>query len=143
RVEVDNGVDPPVSLEELKFSRVPWQRVEFSLRGRVRPTASMRLIFSAQDLPNNSVAEAGIDDVRVEAAADCLAPDVSVDSADIDDADPARGNANGRADPGETVALDLRLHNAGTAAAHGVEARIVSAPPGVTVLEERAEAGDI
>ena len=143
RAEIDNGEDPPVALEELHSTRRPWTRVEYALRGRVRPTATMRLRFIVSDRPNNSIAEAGVDDVRVESAPECVAADVTASIAAVDDTDPARGNGNGRADAGETVALTLAIHNAGAATAPAVEVALVSAPPGVTILNPHAEAGDV
>lgn len=57
--------------------------------------------------------------------------------------DPVYGNANGVADPGETVRLAVTLENVGTETATGVGARLVSSDAAVTVHDHWATWPDI
>jgi hypothetical protein len=43
-----------------------WQQASFRVGQFVPPTAQVRVRFSASDVPNNSIVEAGIDDFRVD-----------------------------------------------------------------------------
>jgi len=53
------------------------------------------------------------------------------------------GNNNGRWDPGESVAVYVTLRNAGTVAAHNVNATIATSDPYVTLYRATAAYGDI
>jgi hypothetical protein len=57
--------------------------------------------------------------------------------------DPAYGNANGVADPGETVRLVITIENAGSEPATGVEARLRSSAESVTVHDDWGRWPDI
>ncbi len=59
-----------------------------------------------------------------------------VASVRIDDADPRYANANGDADPGETVRLWITLRNDGDATAGQVSARASSSAPGALVHDD-------
>ncbi|MEO0081690.1 MAG: M20/M25/M40 family metallo-hydrolase [candidate division WOR-3 bacterium] len=53
------------------------------------------------------------------------------------------GNNNGRWDPGESVAVYVRLRNAGMATAHGVSATLSTGDPYVTLFRASSSFGDI
>ncbi|UCF68438.1 MAG: hypothetical protein JSV80_03855 [Acidobacteriota bacterium] len=59
------------------------------------------------------------------------------------DGDPAYANANGIADPGETVKLAISLINEGSEPAQGIDARLSSSTPGVSVHDHWARWDDI
>ncbi len=59
------------------------------------------------------------------------------------EADPFYGDADGVADPGETIEIAVTLTNSGAEAAHGVEAFLTSSAAGVTVHDGYAAWPDI
>jgi uncharacterized repeat protein (TIGR01451 family) len=57
--------------------------------------------------------------------------------------DDASGDADGHADPGETITLPVTLLNVGRVTATGVSATIMSSTPGVSITTASATFGDI
>jgi len=62
-------------------------------------------------------------------------PVVTTNSFTVDDT--TGGNGNGAIDPGETIALNLPLRNAGNATASGISVTLASNTPTATILEAR------
>ena len=54
-----------VTVERLLASQTPWTYAEWKLSNYVTPTAQVRLRFSANDNPNNSIVEGLVDDVKI------------------------------------------------------------------------------
>jgi len=117
--------------------------------GDAYPGAAGNRDFSRQSSPGSQTRAGGVSKVGVGSISDpgdtmyadleIIARDLVYDGYVLDD---ATGNANGFADPGETVALALRLHNFG-ADIPSFTYRLYSSDSSVTIHDDRAVLADI
>lgn len=148
-IVVDNGsttVETPViggmTVQAFETAgRHGWQRAAVDLATLIAPTATMQVSF--RPFTVTSIAEFGIDEVRVESGTTCSRSSLVVDALSVDDSNPGGGNGNGSVEPGETVFLDLTVANDGSATAFAPEVTVSSPTPGVTIHDAVATFADL
>ncbi len=91
RIEISNDDGQNWTVLEIVANSNSWIRREYAVAAFVPPTANMRLRLSVQDVPNNSITEAAVDDVVITALSCPAGPllgdmncDGALDNADID-----------------------------------------------------------
>ncbi len=97
--EITNGASGWIFVQETTGTGGSWEAASFRVSDYVAPTANVQIRFVAADSPNNSVTEAGIDNVTLTQ----LICDSCIDASDCDDGIACNGVescSNGNCVPG-------------------------------------------
>ena len=97
--EINNGLTGWVAVQETNGTGGTWEAASFRVSDFVAPTANVQIRFVTADVPNNSVTEAGIDNLRLTQ----LICDSCIDASDCDDGIACNGVescSNGNCVPG-------------------------------------------
>lgn len=86
----NTGTDPWITVETVNTTSSTWLSHSFKVSDFVTPTSTVRVRFRANDTPNNSTTEAGVDIFRVEAFV-CNSVDCNC-RADVDGSGQRDGN---------------------------------------------------
>lgn len=151
RVQARTGGGPWVTLRSLTGEDNAWRRFTDDVAGALGlPLGVVEVRFLANAPSPGGVFECAVDDVSL-GHPDCEAPsprpELALDSLALDDGagGSGRGNRNGQADPGESLAFVPLLRNVRNAAARNVRVsmRLLAAPAGHLLLASDATAADL
>jgi extracellular elastinolytic metalloproteinase len=149
RLAVDNGSETVVArvVSGMTVQAFPtagrrsWQRAAVDLSTLIQPTSTMQVRFVPYAV--TSIAEFGVDNVRIESGQACARSALSIRSVTVDDTSPGGGNGNGVLDPGETAILTVELANDGPVTAFAPEVRLAALSEVVRVHDAEVVFPDI